>query len=133
MEKERITTKVTEHLSPNKSGKELIKDITRKIPLYPSFGDKAFEKDSDSIKDTLKQRGNKYGEFKTHAELSQNLQAILFSVKPRKEMPSYINEALTLICHKLARIINGDHMYEDNFRDIAGYSQLVLDILKERK
>ena len=38
-------------------------------------------------------------------------------------------ESLTLICHKLARIANGDPFYDDSWKDIAGYSQLVVDIL----
>ncbi len=34
-------------------------------------------------------------------------------------------EALELICHKIARIINGDENYDDNWVDVAGYASLV--------
>lgn len=30
-----------------------------------------------------------------------------------------------MICHKLARIVNGDPGYSDSWRDIAGYAMLV--------
>ena len=36
-----------------------------------------------------------------------------------------------MICHKIGRIINGDANYEDSWRDIAGYAQLVADRLLE--
>ena len=34
-----------------------------------------------------------------------------------------------MIQHKIGRILNGDPNYDDNWRDICGYSQLVLDEL----
>jgi hypothetical protein len=83
----------------------------------------------DSVEATLKQRGTRYGKFSTHAEISQKLQQTLFDAKSTTDMPPYIAESIILICHKLARVVNGDHMYDDNFRDIAGYSQLVVDLL----
>ena len=89
----------------------------------------AGETTSTSISDTLAQRGNRYGSFSTHSEISQALQDVLFHAKSRADMPAYTSEAITLICHKLARVVNGDHTYDDNFRDIAGYAQLVVDIL----
>lgn len=101
-------------------------------PLSAKRTNDAGEVTSDSVEATLTQRGTRYGDFKTHSMISQQLQEVLFETKSREEMPPYINEALTLICHKLARVVNGDHMYDDNFRDIAGYSQLVVDILNER-
>jgi hypothetical protein len=35
-----------------------------------------------------------------------------------------------MICHKLARIANGNPYYEDSWHDIGGYSQLVVQILE---
>lgn len=34
-------------------------------------------------------------------------------------------EALEMIAHKIARIVNGDPGYLDNWNDLAGYAQLV--------
>ena len=38
-------------------------------------------------------------------------------------------EALDMIAHKIARIINGDPDYADSWHDIAGYAKLVADRL----
>jgi hypothetical protein len=38
-------------------------------------------------------------------------------------------EALEMIQHKIARILNGDPDYVDSWTDIAGYSTLVADRL----
>ena len=86
----------------------------------------AGETTSLSIDDTLAQRGTRYGSFRTHSRISQELQtAALVHALPEP----YMVEAATLICHKLARIANGDPYYDDSWRDIAGYAQLVVDIL----
>jgi len=39
-------------------------------------------------------------------------------------------EALSLICTKIARIVNGDPNHIDSWRDVAGYAQLVADRLE---
>jgi hypothetical protein len=81
---------------------------------------------SVSIDDTLAQRGTRYGSFKNHAKLSQQLQTVALV----HSLPEpYMQESAAMICHKLARIANGDPYYDDSWRDIAGYAQLVVDIL----
>ena len=92
----------------------------------------AGEDTSVSIDDTLAQRGTRYGSFKDHAIVSQKLLSTVmdhYYTHHSHDMEAYMKESLTMICHKLARIANGDPSYDDNWRDIAGYSQLVVDIL----
>lgn len=89
-----------------------------------------------SVESTLKQRGNRYGAFASHARLSQSLKNLFSShVKEYGQPENFtdeINEAIEMIFHKLARIANGDPTYDDNFRDIAGYAQLVVDELNKK-
>ena len=40
-------------------------------------------------------------------------------------------ESLEMICHKIARILNGDPNYIDNWTDIAGYAVLVEQELRK--
>lgn len=92
------------------------------------------ENTSESIDETLQQRGNRYGSFQSHSQLSSGLRSAILShyatTHPDgKQLEPAMVEALILICHKLARIANGDPWYDDNWRDIAGYAQLVVDIL----
>lgn len=93
----------------------------------------AGESTSATIDETLAERGNRYGSFKDHSKLSVTLRSIVLNhyqqLNPGTALEPYVIESITMICHKLARIANGDPTYDDNWRDIAGYSQLVVDIL----
>jgi hypothetical protein len=92
------------------------------------------------IKDVLQERGDKYGSFHTHANLSQTLSTLIkqhyAQTHVDKEgkvipLPEFMLEAINMICHKLARIANGNPFYDDSWVDIGGYSQLVVDILQQ--
>jgi len=81
-----------------------------------------------SIDSTLKER-SRYGPFESHSELSQKLKKCMVShhVTNWEKLPPIIKEALEMIQHKVARILNGDPMYGDNWHDIQGYAKLVED------
>lgn len=84
------------------------------------------------IKEILKERGSRYGKFTDHARISRRMQEIILEhlIMNRKHMEDDQMEALTMICHKVARIVNGDPDYGDSWRDIAGYATLVADRLE---
>lgn len=69
----------------------------------------------------LEERYAKYGSFQDVADHTR----ILLAVFPhRDKLPPVLAEALHMICNKLARIACGDPLYEDSWRDIAGYAML---------
>lgn len=80
----------------------------------------------------LDERGSRYGTFEGHASVCQLLKAcVQTELKCRgKMLPFDQQEALDMIMHKIARIINGDHNYADSWVDIAGYAKLVSDRLE---
>lgn len=85
-----------------------------------------------SIENTLTERGDRYGKFSGHAAVSQDLK-LMISMHLRhrgKVLAPDQQEALEMICHKIARIINGDADYADSWHDIAGYSTLIVERLK---
>jgi len=84
------------------------------------------------IGDVLKERGSRYGQFQDHAALSQKLKAVMMMHDADKydKMAPDQREALEMIAHKQARILNGDPDYADSWRDIAGYATLVADRLE---
>jgi len=86
-----------------------------------------------SIKDTLHDRGASYGDFKTHAKISQAFKLLLeeLCTETEKVLPDYQQEAIQMVFHKLGRVVNGDHMYIDSWRDMVGYLQLVVDIMEQ--
>jgi len=83
------------------------------------------------IHDILNERGGRYGEFKTHAEITQKIKEALFGGASFAYLEYDQKEALEMIAHKLGRIVNGDPNYLDSWVDIVGYTQLVIDRLKE--
>jgi len=77
------------------------------------------------IKDTLKQRGEHYGEFKGHAEITQKLKEAMACGDSWDRLTPSQMEALEMIAHKIGRILNGDPNYVDSWHDIAGYATLI--------
>ena len=82
---------------------------------------------------TLEERRDRYGDFLSHAVISQDLKHIVRGhlCRQQKVLSSDQQEALEMILHKLGRIINGDPNYADSWHDIAGYAQLVADRLNK--
>jgi hypothetical protein len=84
------------------------------------------------IDEVLDERGKRYGEFASRAFTAQKLK--LDFVEGRKlagrlPMPPLQQEAMDMILHKISRIAHGDETYEDNWIDIVGYAQLVVNEL----
>lgn len=85
------------------------------------------------INTTLTQRGERYGKFINQGRISQTLKGVIKHEMGEEKwdyLASDQKEALDMICHKLARIVNGDPNYFDSWHDIAGYAQLVADRLQ---
>jgi len=105
------------------------------LHLYEREGPNDPLDEEDQITETLTARGDKYGPFIGHAEISRALKNVIrFYTVERKGSSQNIDadmaEALEMIAHKIARIINGDHNYADSWVDIAGYAKLVADRLQ---
>ncbi len=80
-----------------------------------------------SIEDTLKERQRTHGDFRDHAEYTQQIKLVMhYSPQWRDCTLSYTaREALDMIAHKMGRILSGDPMVVDHWHDIAGYATLV--------
>jgi hypothetical protein len=85
------------------------------------------------INEILKERNENYGKFCDHSRIAQNLKNEMRSVKGYDDMSSDKKEALEMIQHKIARILNGDPNYIDSWVDICGYAQLVVNDLEKQK
>lgn len=80
-----------------------------------------------SIESTLAERGNRYGSFEHHAEIAQNIQDVMRDTDGWQQLAADQKQALTVIADKIARMLNGDPTYRDNWHDIVGYAKLVDD------
>lgn len=77
--------------------------------------------------DVLKERSKIYRSYFRISEDAQLFKRVL-RLKPNWSSYSYlILESLDMICTKIVRSVNGDPHYLDNYIDIAGYAQLILD------
>ena len=85
------------------------------------------------INATLAERGARYGQFKDHAKISQELKRVMKKTDGWNNLGATGREALEMIAHKIARVLNGDPTYIDNWVDIAGYATLVAERLEEAK
>jgi len=80
---------------------------------------------TQTIDDTLNERGTRYGEFTDHAEITQAIKSAMVIGRNWNSLPDDMKEALEMIAHKAGRILNGDPDYIDSWTDIIGYTRLV--------
>jgi len=73
----------------------------------------------------LKERGSRYGSMEDNAAVTQGLMDVVMANPAYKDLPAVHKECIHMIFHKIARIVCGDPMYDDNPRDIAGYATLL--------
>lgn len=74
---------------------------------------------------TLQERGSRYGEFADHAKIAQGIQDVMRAAPKWDQLDLDMKQALSVIADKIARILNGDPFYLDNWHDISGYSTLI--------
>lgn len=86
-----------------------------------------------NIENTLEERGLNYGSFEDNADTSQALKAIIRNHPNYNHLRPVHKEAIDMVFHKIARIINGDPDYVDSWHDIVGYSHLVEKNINEEK
>lgn len=85
---------------------------------------------STNIETTLGERQakyNLYGSFEKHASIAQDLQRRMQMEAGWLRLQDDQRQALTTIADKIARMLNGDPTYRDNWHDIVGYAKLVDD------
>ena len=82
------------------------------------------------IDNILAERGQRYGSFHENAATAQALKKVLHMNDNWLHLAYDQRESLDMICHKMARILNGDPNYVDSWDDIAGYATLVANRLK---
>lgn len=82
------------------------------------------------VSDTLRERGERYGDFAGHAYTAQYLQDVMREHNNWYRLDFVKRQSLTMIVDKIARILNGDPEYKDNWHDIQGYAKLAEDRCK---
>lgn len=83
------------------------------------------------IQETLTQRGSQYGNFETHAAITQAIKRAMIDTPNWERLPADMKESLEMTAHKIGRILNGNPMFHDSWHDISGYITLVADRLQK--
>lgn len=81
------------------------------------------------INATLAERGTRYGDFASHARITQRIKVAMADSPNWESLDHDMKEALEMVAHKVGRILNGDPGYHDSWHDIIGYTKLVADRL----
>lgn len=95
------------------------------------------QKDLDtlnSIIELVSGRDETYGGFENIAITTQDLKSIVRDAPRYPTLRETEAEAIDMILHKIARIVNGadnEAAILDSWRDIAGYASLVVSDFKE--
>lgn len=79
----------------------------------------------ETVEKMLAGREERYGSFQEHATIAQELKQAMQTSRKWDALSDDKKEALEMIQHKVARILNGNPDYNDNWQDIAGYAILV--------
>ena len=85
-----------------------------------------------TIAKTLKQRQKTHGDFESHARIAQSIKCQMFNAHGYGALSAMQREALDMIAHKIARILNGNPNVHDHWHDITGYAELVCKDLESQ-
>lgn len=84
---------------------------------------------SGGVDATLTERQSQYGCYEDVAHVTQQILSAL-RIGNYDKLPAPMKESLHMIASKMARIVNGDPEYLDNWHDIGGYAKLIEKLIK---
>lgn len=82
------------------------------------------------VEKILEERESQYGSYSDVARITQGIKDHLLTGSSYEKLSNEQKLSLDMIANKMARAVNGDVSLIDNYADICGYSQLVVDSLK---
>jgi len=84
------------------------------------------------IEKTLKERGATYGDFDAISSVTQSLKDVFRQGPCWRSLGATTQEGLDMLATKIARAICANGEYDDTFRDLVGYSQLLFKDIDSR-
>jgi len=76
------------------------------------------------VEDILKERAKTHGPYSSHSGISQQLKRDCHNAGGWPVLSDCQRESIDMICHKMARILNGNPNEVDHWLDIEGYAKL---------
>lgn len=84
-------------------------------------------KNAPKLDDTLKARGQTYGDFTDNAAVAQEIKDAVRRSPHYNNLRPIHKEAIDVMASKISRIVTGDPEYADNWQDIQGYAKITQD------
>ena len=78
-----------------------------------------------NIEETIEIRDARYGGFKNVAHTSHAIKTAMRGSNGWYDLSNDKREALEMVAHKIARILNGNANYRDSWHDCIGYLRLI--------
>lgn len=72
----------------------------------------------------MKERGSRYGNYMDLAVIAQTIKDACRANKNWLNLNPAQKESIDMIASKIARVVEGDPTYMDNWHDIQGYARL---------
>lgn len=88
---------------------------------------------NQSLQEVITQRRGRYGPLIESGEVAMKLEDYLRSLPGWERLAYDQREALSMVMHKVSRIMCGDPNYDDSWVDIGGYTQNVVNRLREEQ
>ena len=86
-----------------------------------------------NIKKVLKQREEVHGDYVAHSLLSQKLKDSVRLHEGFASLSYNQKESIDMILHKISRVVNSRVDEIDNWVDICGYAQLIVNYLNHKR
>lgn len=84
------------------------------------------------MEDILNERKKTHGEFTDVAQVNVLLDHAVEDGVNWEKLPPMAQIAIKMILHKISRIVSGNWAFDDHWKDIIGYAQLVFDRILKR-
>lgn len=81
----------------------------------------------------LAARGKTHGPFASQAATAQIIKEAMYGAGRWCDLDRTHREVLEMIATKISRILEGDPEHTDSWLDIAGYAQLIVNHIEDRK
>jgi len=78
------------------------------------------------VENILKERNNSYGDFACNACLAQKLKDVIRRGENWNRFSPSQREALDQVMSKVSRVLTGDPLHEDSWKDMVGYLTLIV-------
>jgi len=86
------------------------------------------ETQSDAL---IAERHTTHGDFHDNAEFSQHMKRVARALMAGSSWNDEMREAVDMICLKISRVVTGQALELDHWRDVAGYAALALKSIRK--